>query len=636
MSRKEAGLSKSMSGLSLSSAASDDSTLTGTSAVTKLSRSEERQMKAAAREAKKQAKKEEENKEKNIKNALASAGKEEFGEGSKEAMNALARRATGILASEKRSRDIKIISFSLHLHSNILVEDTTIELNYGQRYGLIGRNGCGKSSFLQSLAAREVPIPDHIDTYLLREEAQPSELSALEYVIDSAKKEVARLEVLGEDILASEGPDSEVLLDIYDRQTELDPSTFESRASTILIGLGFDPVTIHKKTKDMSGGWRMRVALARALFIAPSMLLLDEPTNHLDLEACVWLEDYLSRYTKILIVVSHSQDFLNGVCTNMMVMQNRKLRYWGGNYDMYLKTRSEQDSAQLKEFKKQQEFIQHTKEFIASCGTYANLVRQAKSRQKILDKMYEEGLIQEPFVDPSFKFSFPPTVKLPPPLISFSDVAFSYSGKKEDYLFTNLNFGIDSDCRIALVGPNGAGKSTLLKLMVGENQACEGSVSTRPGISIGRYHQHSAEVLEEDLSPCEYMQKKFANKIGEKKLEEWRSMVGQWGIPSEFHLQPIKCLSDGLKMRLVFCEIAYTNPHILLLDEPTNAADMDMIDSLAEAIKKFQGGVVVISHDFRLLSQIAEEIWVVDHGIKKWDGDIRSYKAYLKAKQSKK
>jgi ATP-binding cassette subfamily F protein 2 len=238
------------------------------------------------------------------------------------------RTATGILTSEKNARDIKVSSFSLSLYGRMLVEDTSLELNYGQRYGLLGRNGCGKSSLLKTIANREIPLPDHIDTYLLEEEAKPSEATALEYVINSAKEEMIRLEALAEKLLAERGPDCEELMDVNDRQSELDPSTFETRASSILVGLGFNSKTVHKQTKDMSGGWRMRVALARALFISPSLLLLDEPTNHLDLEACVWLEDYLSRYPKLLIVVSHSQDFLNGVCTMMMVMQAKKLKSW--------------------------------------------------------------------------------------------------------------------------------------------------------------------------------------------------------------------------------------------------------------------------------------------------------------------
>eukprot|EP01038_Epipyxis_sp_PR26KG_P006661 gene6661-9142_t len=550
------------------------------------------------------------------------------------------RVATGILVSELRARDIKINAFSLALHGAVLVEDTVIELNQGSRYGLLGRNGCGKSTFLKCLAAREVPIPKHFDIYLLAHEAPPSDRTALEYVIDSAREEVARLDQMIENILVDEGPESELLPDLYEKLDELDPSTFETRASTILVGLGFKASasdsqggsTIHKQTKDMSGGWRMRVALSRALFIAPSILLLDEPTNHLDLEACVWLEDYLSTYKKILIVISHSQDFLNGVCTDMMVMQQKQLKYWSGNYDAYTKTRSEQETNTIKLYKKQQAEIAEIKQFIASCGTYANLVRQAKSRQKILDKMEADGLIEMPFEEPLFRFKFADAGNMSPPLISFSEVAFSYSGKKKDYLFQNISFGIHPSSRIVLVGPNGAGKSTLLKLICCENAPTEGIVSTRSGLSIGRFHQHSAEVLDLEKSPVDYLQSKYQEKYPANRLEEWRAVVGNYGIPKEYHLEPIKCLSDGLKTRLVFCEISLLNPHLLLFDEPTNAADMEMIDSMADAIKAFNGGVVVISHDFRLLQQIAEEIWVIDRGLHVWDGDIRSYKASLKKK----
>ncbi len=540
------------------------------------------------------------------------------------------RTATGILASEKRARDIKIQSFSLSLKGVPLVEDTAIELNYGQRYGLIGTNGCGKSTMLRCLAAREVPIPETTDVYLLSEEAPPSDLSAIEWVIDAARKEVIRLEAQEEHIISEDGPESELLPAIHDSLDLLDPNTFETRASRILLGLGFTTSTLHKATKDMSGGWRMRVSLARALFIQPTLLLLDEPTNHLDLEACVWLEYYLSSYRKILIVISHSQDFLNGVCTNMMVLQQRKLRYWGGNYDQYTKTKTEQDLNQLKLYKKQQEEIKHTKEFIASCGTYSNLIRQGKSRQKQLDKMVEAGLIEEPYEEPRFKFQFPDTGIVQPPVISFTDVAFSYSGKVEDYLYTRLNFGIDCDSRIALVGPNGAGKSTLLKLIVGEIVPCEGNVSVRSGTSIGRYHQHSTEHLDMNKSPVDYIRDKFCEKYPEtNNLQDWRSRVGQFGITGSAQLNPIANLSDGLRTRLAFCEISLNKPHILLLDEPTNHADLEMIDSMAAAIKAFSGGCVIVSHDFRLLQAVAEEIWVVDRGVNIWRGSIQDYKKTL-------
>ncbi|OSX72801.1 hypothetical protein BU14_0403s0004 [Porphyra umbilicalis] len=540
----------------------------------------------------------------------------------------MTRSATGVLHSLPTARDIKIGSFSLNYHGKLLVEDTMIELSVGRRYGLIGRNGCGKSTFLQTLAAREVPIPDHIDIYLLSEEAQPSQETALEYVINSAKAEVQRLEDKSEELLMEYGPDCEQLQDIYERMDEMDPSTFESRASTILCGLGFTSKTISKKTCDMSGGWRMRVALSRALFVQPTMLLLDEPTNHLDLNACVWLEEYLSRYNKILVVVSHSQDFLDGVCTDTMVMQERQLKYWGGNYSTYVRTRKEQDVNQLKLYKKQQEEIKHTKDFISSCGTYSNLVRQAKSRQKQLDKMVEAGLLKPPFQDTQFKFRFPETSAMAPPCISFTDVAFSYSGKKADYLYKDQSFGIDCDSRVCIVGPNGAGKTTLINLMLHKLTPVEGSVSHRSGLKVAQFHQHSADQLDLEVSPVEYLRSRFPGR--HKDIQSWRGEVGQFGVTGDQQLAPIGHLSDGLKSRLAFAEISMQNPHILLLDEPTNAFDMEGIDALAEAINAFTGGVVLVSHDFRLLSQVAREIWVVDGGVKVWKGDIKSYKESLK------
>lgn len=536
--------------------------------------------------------------------------------------------ATGNLESVYGARDIKIGAFSLNFHNKVLIEDTLLEMTVGRRYGLIGSNGCGKSTLLKVLAERLVPIPAYVDIHLLAEEAHPTEDTALEFVINSAKFEVARLEAQADDVLTEEGPESPVLQDIYERLEELDADTFESRASTILVGLGFNSKTIHKKTCDMSGGWRMRVALSKALFLQPTMLLLDEPTNHLDLSACVWLEQYLANYKKILIVVSHSQDFLDGVCTDIMVMQQQGLKYWGGNYSTYVKTRSEQDTNQMKLYKKQQDEIKHIKQFIASCGTYANLVRQAKSRQKQLDRMVEAGLIEAPYIDPEFKFSFLGCGTLAPPLISFSDVSFSYSRLVEDYLYSALSFGVDGESRISLVGPNGAGKSTLLNLMVHELSPVEGSVSHKSGLRIARYHQHSADQLDFKMSPVDYIRNKFPKLHGD--LQGYRGEVGRFGITGEAQLKPISQLSDGLQSRLVFAEIAIGKPHILLLDEPTNTLDMQGIDALAEAIKAFEGGVVLVSHDFRLLSQVAQEIWVVEDGVNKWEGDIMSYKKYLK------
>eukprot|EP00128_Syssomonas_multiformis_P015609 Colp12_sorted_trinity150504_noHs@26976 len=571
-------------------------------------------------------------KRKAAKAAKAPASKTKTVEDTEQVQNQLKvseRNCTGVLASRPASRDIKIEGFSLSYFGKELISDTIIELNYGRRYGLLGANGSGKTTFLEVLANREVPIPDHIDMYLLRTEVPPSDRTALQAVVDIVEGEIRRLEKEEQRLLEEEGPDSEALHDVYERLELLDPNTLEARAADILTGLGFTHKQQLKFTKDLSGGWRMRVALARALLVRPTLLLLDEPTNHLDLEACVWLEDYLKTYPRILVIVSHSQDFLNGVCTNMMVLRLQKLTYWTGNYDQYQKTREELEVQQMKQYEKQQEEIKHMKEFIASCGTYSNLVRQAKSRQKVIDKMEAAGLIEKVVQDKKLQFFFPQCGALTSPIIVFNDVSFAYSGKKEEYLYTHLEFGIHMDSRIALVGPNGAGKSTLLKLMVGELTPSEGMIRINSHLQFARYNQHSAEQLDDTLCPLDAMKKEFAAE--NLDTDEWRRWLGRYGITGKAQTEPIGTLSDGLKSRIVFAFIAKRNPHMLLLDEPTNHLDMECIDSLAEAINDFNGPMILVSHDFRLIDQVAKEIWICqDRTITRWDGSIREYKEELR------
>lgn len=538
------------------------------------------------------------------------------------------RVVTGVLDSLQTSRDIKISSVSLLFHGRVLIQDSVLELNYGRRYGLLGENGCGKSTFLKALATREYPIPEHIDIYLLDEPAEPSEYSALDYVVREAQNELKRLEDLVEKIIVEDGPESDLLEPLYERMDSLDPSTFESRAAIILIGLGFNSKTILKKTKDMSGGWKMRVALAKALFVKPTLLLLDDPTAHLDLEACVWLEEYLKRFDRTLVLVSHSQDFLNGVCTNMIDMRMTKLTAYGGNYDSYHKTRSELETNQAKQYQKQQEEIAHIKKFIASAGTYANLVRQAKSRQKILDKMEADGLIQPVVPDKVFSFTFPQVERLPPPVLAFDDISFSYSGKPEDNLYENLSFGVDMDSRVALVGPNGVGKSTLLKIMTGELTPQSGRVSRHTHVKLGVYSQHSQDQLDLTKSALEFVRDKYSSVS--QDFQYWRGQLGRYGLTGESQTVQMGTLSEGQRSRVVFALLALQQPNVLLLDEPTNGLDIPTIDSLAEAINTFNGGVVVVSHDFRLLDKIAKDIMVVENKTAtRWDGSILKYKEKL-------
>lgn len=537
------------------------------------------------------------------------------------------RFCTGVLESRERAMDVCIGGFSMVAHGKELIKDTKVEFTIGRRYGLIGSNGSGKTTFLRCIAAREIPIPDHIDIFMLEEECEPTEMTALEQVTARMRKEVARLEDMGDQLITELGPDAPATLDVFDRLDEMDPELFETRASALLRGLGFGSEMSTKMTKDMSGGWRMRVALAEALFIKPTLLLLDEPTNHLDLETCIWLEEYLKTYDRCLIVVSHSQDFLNSVCTHIIHLTplNTLVNYTG-NYDMFVQTKKEKEVNQMKLYKKQQDDIKHLKRFIASCGTYSNLVKQAKSKQKILDKMEEAGLIQPVVEPPRYRFNFNKCDKLPPPILAFQGLGFAYSGDMKDgALYDSVNLGVDMDSRVALVGPNGAGKSTLLKLMVGDLEPTEGAVRRHLNLQIGRYYQHSVDQLEGDCSPLEFIIKSFPEYKREEK--EWRQVLGRYGLAGELQKSKIKTMSDGLKTRLVFALMSVKNPHMLLLDEPTNHLDMECIDSLADAINAFDGGVVLVSHDFRLVEQVAEELWVCDNKtiVRHKDG-IRNYK----------
>jgi len=541
------------------------------------------------------------------------------------------RATTGVLASHPLARDIKIENFAVSLYGTELVSNTLLELSHGRRYGLIGLNGSGKSQMLAAIGHREVPIPNHISVFLLEHEAEPSDLTALEAVVEDLEKQRKALEAEADSLAACDDNESQDrVTEIYEDLDAMESETALMRAGKILFGLGFSKKMQNTKCKDFSGGWRMRIALAKALFTRPSMLLLDEPTNHLDLEACVWLEDYLSTYNKILVLISHSQDFMNSVCTNIIHLKNKQLSYYTGNYDTYIQARAEKETNQMKQYEWEQAQISHMKEYIARFGHgSAKLARQAQSKEKVLAKMEAAGLTEKVVADKVLRMKFTKVGTLPPPVMQFNQVAFKYGADKE-LVYEGLEFGIDLDSRVALVGPNGAGKSTLLKLMVGTNVPTNGIVRRHSHLKIGWYHQHLAELLELDLSPLAYMLKQFAPD-GEVEPERMRQIIGRFGITGKLQTQPIQQLSDGQKSRVVFAWLAFQQPHLLLLDEPTNHLDIETIDSLADAINNWDGGMVLVSHDFRLISQVAKEIWVCENkAVTKWPGDILSYKAELK------
>lgn len=543
------------------------------------------------------------------------------------------RSCTGVLASHEQSRDVKIENFSITFHGVELLTDTKLELNCGRRYGLLGLNGCGKSTMLETIGNRDIPIPPHIDIFHLKNEMEASDKTALECVME-VDEERTRLEAEAAELtkLGDEGSDR--LMDVFERLEDLDADKAETRAAEILSGLGFTPSMQIKKTKDFSGGWRMRIALARALFVKPTLLLLDEPTNHLDLDACVWLEEELKNYKRILVMISHSQDFLNGVCTNIIHMHKGKLVYYGGNYDSYIKTRAELEENQMKQYSREQDQIKHMKDYIARFGHgSAKLARQAQSKEKVLSKMVAGGLTEKVVKDKVLTFYFPDCGKLAPPVVQVQTMSFSY-GEDKPAIYKKLDFGIDLESRIALVGPNGAGKSTLLKLLDGTLTPTDGLIRRHNHLKICRYHQHLQDMLELDMSALAFMMKCFPEI---KEVEDMRKSIGRYGLTGKQQICPMRNLSDGQRCRVVFAWLAFQAPHLLLLDEPTNHLDMETIDALADAINDFEGGMVLVSHDFRLINQVAKEIWICEkQTIAPWKGDILSYKEELKRKVAKK
>lgn len=542
--------------------------------------------------------------------------------------NAAARSVAGALTSDPKGLDHRVESLTITFHGREIVVDTKLELNRGRRYGLIGLNGSGKSTILQAIYNKEMPIPENVDMYLVSREMPASEMTALKAVVDvdSVRKD---LEHLAEQLAGETDEESqEKLMDVYERLDEMDAELAEKKAAEILHGLGFTKTMQMKKCKDFSGGWRMRIALARALYLKPSVLLLDEPTNHLDLEACVWLEEELSQYKRTLLVVSHSQDFMNGVCTNIIHLFQKQLVYYGGNYDQFVKTRLELLENQQKRYNWEQSQLQHMKDYVARFGHgSAKLARQAQSKEKTMAKMIAGGLTEKAVTETVKQFYFFDAGEIPPPVIMVQHVSFRYN-ENTPWIYKDIDFGIDLDTRIALVGPNGAGKSTLLKLLCSDVMPTDGLIRRHSHCKIGRYHQHLHEELPLDLSALEFMMKEFPDV---KEKEEMRKIVGRYGITGREQVCPMKQLSDGQRCRVSFAWLAWQQPHLLLLDEPTNHLDMESIDALAEAINCFPGGMILVSHDFRLVSQVAEEVWVCDNqGILKWDGDIFSFKEHLR------
>ncbi|KAK3146474.1 hypothetical protein QOZ80_3BG0266750 [Eleusine coracana subsp. coracana] len=416
-----------------------------------------------------------------------------------------------------------------------------------------------------------------------------------------------------------------------------------AQASKILAGLGFDQAMQARATESFSGGWRMRISLARALFMQPTLLLLDEPTNHLDLRAVLWLEQYLStQWKKTLIVVSHDRDFLNTVCNEIVHLHDKKLNVYHGNFDDFERGFEQKRTRAIREHEKYVKQENAAKKS-GNKATYEKVIRQAMSKA---DKTKGKGQnvsnddhdgqkqmnVPQKWHDYSVKFHFHEPTGLARPLLKLVEAGFSYPGRP-DFKLSDIDVDIDMGTRVAIVGPNGTGKSTLLKLLAGDLAPTEGEV--RRSQRIGQYSQHFIDVLTMEENAVEYLLRMHPDQEGMSKAEAVRAKLGKFGLPKDNHLTPIAKLSGGQKARVVFTSIAMGHPHVLLLDEPTNHLDMQSTDALADALDEFTGGVVLVSHDSRLISRVCDdetksEIWIVQDGtVYTFDGTFENYKDEL-------
>ncbi|KAH1130468.1 hypothetical protein J1N35_001846 [Gossypium stocksii] len=551
-------------------------------------------------------------------------------------------------------KDITIDNFSVSARGKELLKNASVKISHGKRYGLVGPNGMGKSTLLKLLAWRKIPVPKNIDVLLVEQEVVGDDRTALQAVV-SANEELIRLreEVAalqnssasnGEDENDLNGDDAgERLAELYEKLQILGSDAAEAQASKILAGLGFTKAMQGRPTRSFSGGWRMRISLARALFVQPTLLLLDEPTNHLDLRAVLWLEEYLYRWKKTLVVVSHDRDFLNTVCTEIIHLHDMKLQFYRGNFDDfesgYEQRRKEMNKKfeiyekQVKAAKRSGNRVQQEK--VKDRAKFAAAKEAAKNKGKgKIDEDDRPAEAPKKWRDYSVEFHFPEPTELTPPLLQIMNVSFSYPNR-EDFRLSDVDLGIDMGTRVAIVGPNGAGKSTLLNLIAGDLVPTDGEVRRSQKLRIGRYSQHFVDLLTMEETPVQYLLRLHPDQEGLSKQEAVRAKLGKFGLPSHNHLTPIAKLSGGQKARVVFTSISMSKPHILLLDEPTNHLDMQSIDALADALDEFTGGVVLVSHDSRLISRVCEDeeksqIWVVDNGtVNTFPGTFEDYKDEL-------
>jgi ATP-binding cassette subfamily F protein 3 len=508
-----------------------------------------------------------------------------------------------------------------------LLEGADVSINPGERIGLIGANGSGKSSLFALLRGElhtdkgEADFPAHWRLAHVAQETPALDRPAVEYAIDGDTALRNLEKALAE---AEAADDGNRIGELHAALADADAYTARSRAERLLIGLGFSPSDLGRSVKEFSGGWRMRLNLAQALMCPSELLLLDEPTNHLDIDAIIWLEDWLRRYPGTLIVVSHDRDFLDGVVTAIVHIDQKKLRRYGGNYSSFEEQRAQALVLAQSQIEKQQRERAHLQSFIDRFKAKATKARQAQSRMKMLAKMEELAPLH---VAAPFSFEFREPLRAPDPLLVLEGVDAGYPGKT---VLEDLNLSLQSDQRIGLLGVNGAGKSTFIKTVAGVLAPLKGSAVFNKGLVVGYFAQHQVEMLRDDQSPLWHLQRLDAGSSTHTREQDLRNYLGSFNFPGDMATGPIGHFSGGEKARLALALIVWQRPNLLLLDEPTNHLDLETREALAVALAQFEGTLVLVSHDRHLLRATTEQLLVVAEGrVRAFDGDLDDYRDSL-------
>jgi ATP-binding cassette subfamily F protein 3 len=505
----------------------------------------------------------------------------------------------------------------------LLFEQASLQLARGQKLGLTGANGCGKSSLLDLVLGRlqadagDYRIsPDWVVAHVAQE-VEATDRSAIDHVIDG---DLELRRVMDDLAVAEQTGDGDVIAHCHVRLDEIGGYQARSRAARLLAGLSFTDTDLERPMSAFSGGWRMRLNLARALMSRSDLLLLDEPTNHLDLDAVIWLENWLRQYPGALILISHDRDFLDAIVDQIAHIEQKTLTLYRGNYSQFEVLRAEKLAQTQSQYQKQQQSIRHMQQFVERFRAKATKAKQAQSRIKALERM---ALIAPAHVDTPFHFAFREPEVLPQHLMKLASVAVGYG---DQIILQGVNLTLLAGARIGLLGLNGAGKSTLIKLIAGEIEACEGAAETARDLKIGYFAQHQLEQLDPQASPLLHLQR--IDPLASDR--ELRAFLGGFNFSGDRVLEPVAPFSGGEKARLVLALLIWQKPNLLLLDEPTNHLDLEMRLALNQALQEFGGSVILVSHDRHLLRSVCDELLLVDRGqVEDFARPIEDYPAWL-------